>query len=91
LIWTIKYSREATKALKKMDRQQARRIQTFIKEKLMTAKDPKDLGEPLKGEILGLFWKFRIGDYRIIANIDQKEIIIQIIKIGHRREIYRVQ
>jgi len=51
--------------------------------------DPRSIGEPLKGSRLGDFWKYRVGDYRIISNIEDRALRILVVKIGNRREVYR--
>jgi mRNA interferase RelE/StbE len=91
LAWTVEFSKSAAKALKGMDPTQREKIWSFIKEKLSQAGNPRRLGEPLEGPVLGKYWKYRVGSYRIIADIQDRTITIQIVKIGHRREVYRQQ
>lgn len=72
-----------------LDRQVARRIATFLRERVVPLDDPRSIGEALKGSRLGDFWKYRVGDYRIIANIEDGTLRILVVKIGHRRAVYR--
>lgn len=83
----INYSERAVKALRKMDKQNARRIMDFMELRIAALTDPRQSGKPLKGE-LGEFWRYRVGDYRILCEIRDDELIILAATIGHRREVY---
>ena len=72
-----------------MDKQIARRITTFLRERVSVLDDPRSIGEALKGSKLGEFWKYRVGDYRIIGSIEDGALRILVVKIGNRREVYR--
>lgn len=87
MVWTINYSDRALKSLRKMDKQNARRIVDFMDLRIAVAADPRKSGRPLKGE-LGEFWRYRVGDYRILCEIRDDELIILVTTIGHRREVY---
>ncbi|CAH5006278.1 Toxin RelG, partial (plasmid) [Enterobacter cloacae] len=87
LVWTINYSDRALKSLRKMDKQNARRIVDFMDLRIAVAADPRQSGKPLKGE-LGEFWRYRVGDYRILCEIRDDELVILAATIGHRREVY---
>ncbi|WP_273478931.1 type II toxin-antitoxin system RelE family toxin [Rivihabitans pingtungensis] len=66
-----------------------RRILMFLHERVATLDDPRSIGETLKGSRLGAFWKYRVGDYRVIANIEDGALHILVVRIGNRREVYR--
>ncbi|MGB3252819.1 type II toxin-antitoxin system RelE family toxin [Buttiauxella gaviniae] len=87
MVWTINYSDRALKSLRKMDKQTARRIVDFMDLRIAVAVDPRQSGKPLKGE-LGEFWRYRVGDYRILCEIRDDELVILAATIGHRREVY---
>ncbi|AYJ96860.1 type II toxin-antitoxin system RelE/ParE family toxin [Escherichia coli] len=87
MVWTINYSDRALKSLRKMDKQNARRIVDFMDLRIAVAADPRQSGKPLKGE-LGEFWRYRVGDYRILCEIRDDELVILAATIGHRREVY---
>lgn len=87
MVWTINYSDRALKSLRKMDKQNARRIVDFMNSRIAVAADPRQSGKPLKGE-LGEFWRYRVGDYRILCEILDDELVILAATIGHRREVY---
>ena len=87
MVWTISYSDRALKSLRKMDKQNARRIVDFMDLRIAVAADPRQSGKPLKGE-LGEFWRYRVGDYRILCEIRDDELVILAATIVHRREVY---
>lgn len=83
--WNLKYTKEALKNLEKLDKKIKKRILGFL-EKIL-ADNPRLFGEPLTGNFKG-FWRYRVGDYRIICEIKDKELFIVLVNVGHRREIY---
>jgi mRNA interferase RelE/StbE len=88
MAWRIEFERTAERELNKLDAQTARRILKFLSERLAPSSDPRRLGEALHGA-LGDYWKYRVGDYRIIAAIEDDKLRILVVRIGNRREIYR--
>jgi mRNA interferase RelE/StbE len=89
LVWAIEFDEAAKKELAKLDRQVAKRLLDFLKQRVISLKDPRSVGQALKGSKLGEFWKYRVGDFRIIANIQDQKMIILVLRVGNRREIYR--
>ncbi len=89
MTWRIELDPLADKELSKLDPQIARRILNFLYQRVAASDNPRVIGEALKGASLGEFWKYRVGDYRIIASINDSEIKILIIKVGNRKEVYR--
>ncbi len=87
MAWTIDYSERALKSLKKMDKQNAKRILDFLEQRIAILDDPRTSGKPLKGE-LGIFWRYRVGDYRVLCEIQDSKLVILTALIGHRKEIY---
>ncbi|MCJ2077390.1 type II toxin-antitoxin system RelE/ParE family toxin [Methylobacterium sp. E-016] len=85
----IEFERSAERELDRLDREAAARILRFLRDRLSPLDDPRSLGEALKGSRLGGFWKYRVGDYRIIAAIDDATVRVVVVRIGHRRAIYR--
>ena len=70
-----------------MDRQSAKRILDFLENRIATQEDPRVSGKPLKGD-LGIFWRYRVGDYRVLYEIQDGQLVILAALIGHRKEIY---
>jgi mRNA interferase RelE/StbE len=89
LAWRIRLSDTAEKQLSKLDRKVAKRIYDFLRDRIAKLDDPRDLGEALKGSNLGEFWRYRVGDYRIITSIEDDVLTILVIAIGNRKDIYR--
>jgi mRNA interferase RelE/StbE len=89
LAWRIEFADSAAKQLRKLDPPTALRIAKFLRERVGEAKDPRTLGAALRGDELGQFWKYRVGDYRIVAEIRDREIHILVVRVGHRRDVYR--
>ena len=89
MAWTNEFATSAAKQMRKLDPAVARRITTFLRERVAPAKNPRSLGTALRGDELGQFWKYRVGDYRVIAEIRDREIRILVVRLGHRREVYR--
>lgn len=89
LAWRIEFTSAAKKELARLDPPIARRLLAFLGDRLAPLEDPRSLGEALKGAQLGEFWKYRVGDYRIIALIEDQALCILVVRIGNRREVYR--
>ena len=87
MAWKIDYSERALKSLKKMDKQSAIRILDFLEKRIALLEEPRTSGKPLKGE-LGFFWRYRVGNYRVLCEIQDEKLVILAALIGHRKEIY---
>lgn len=89
MVWRIELSSAAKKDLAALDRPIARRITAFLRERVADLEDPRAIGEALKGSRLGAFWKYRVGDYRVIASIEDQAVRILVVRVGNRREVYQ--
>lgn len=89
MVWRIELSETAEKQLSKLDRPVAQRLRTFLRERVAVLDDPRSIGEALKGSTLGEFWKYRVGDWRLICEIRDQKITIIVLSLGNRREVYR--
>lgn len=89
MAWRIEFEDSALKELAKLDKQVARRILAFLRKRVAVLDDPRSVGEALKGSKLGEFWKYRVGDYRVIAHIEDGALRILVLRVGNRREVYR--
>lgn len=90
MAWRIEVSETVAKQLAKLDKPVARRVRSFLRDRLASLDDPRSIGEALKGSRLGEFWKYRVGDWRLICQIKDQEIVILVLDLGNRREIYRL-
>ncbi|WP_117195416.1 type II toxin-antitoxin system RelE family toxin [Rhizobium terrae] len=89
MAWRIEFQRDAERDLSKLGHENAQRVLRFLHERVARLENPRSVGEALKGPDLSEFWKFRVGDVRIIADIQDDIVQILVVRIGHRREIYR--
>ena len=88
MVWTIEYADPAKQQLRKLDRQVARRVLDFMDERVVGLEDPRSTGKALTGP-LGAFWRYRVGDCRVICDIQDGALRVLVVQVGHRREIYR--
>ena len=89
MAWKVELDRAAVRDLDKLDRQAARRILAFLYGRLATLDDPRGIGEALKGSRLGEFWRYRVGDYRVIARIEDDALRVLVVRVGSRGKVYR--
>lgn len=89
MAWTIDYTDTARKQLRKLDKQTARRIVDFMDERIAGQEDPRSTGKALTGPMLGAYWRYRVGDCRIICDIQGSALCILVIELGDRKEVYR--
>ena len=87
MAWTIEIQKSAKKELAKLDKTAADRILRFLEERIATDEDPRRFGEDLTENLAGL-WKYRIGDFRVIAEIQEDRIVVLVVRIGHRSKVY---
>jgi mRNA interferase RelE/StbE len=88
LAWTIELLDGAKRSLAKLDHQTARRIRNYLARHVAPLDDPRSVGHALTGPRRG-YWRYRVGDYRIICSIEHERIVIVVVEIGHRSDIYR--
>ncbi len=87
--WTIDYTTDVQRSIRNIDPQTCERIRFHLHERIASLDDPRQIGQVLDGSELGNFWRCRIGDYRIICDIRDNKLVVLVIEIGHRREVYR--
>ena len=85
--YTVEYTKQAVKELEKLDKYTRKIILLWIDKNLQDTEDPRIHGKALTADRAGQ-WRYRVGDYRIIAKIEDDKLVILVITIGHRREIY---
>ena len=88
MAWRIEFDPRAEKELAKIDPQQVKRILRYLRERIAVDEDARRYGAPLRHDLTGL-WKYRVGgDYRVVCEIQDSVLIVLVIRIGHRREVY---
>ncbi len=88
MAWKIEFLPEAAKELKKLDRTAAARIIKTLETRIAVLDDPRALGTALVGDHAG-YWRWRIGEYRVVARIEDDRVVILVVRVAHRREVYR--
>ena len=88
MAYSVVYSQSAERQLRKLDRPVASRILAFI-DRVKALSDPRSTGEALHGDKLGTFWKYRVGDWRLVVSIKDSVLLIEVIEIDHRSTVYR--
>ena len=86
--WTIEIARTAERQIKKLDRSVQSQIVSFLRERLQSADNPRQFGKPLRGDKVGL-WRYRVGHYRLICEIQDEKITVLVLEVGHRKDVYR--
>jgi mRNA interferase RelE/StbE len=89
MAYSVELAESAGRELAKLDTQHRKRILKFLQERVSKLDDPRSIGEALHGSQLGEFWKYRVGDYRLICKIEDDRLVVLVLRVGHRREIYR--
>jgi mRNA interferase RelE/StbE len=87
--WTVEVTLAAAKQIKGLGPTAAPRIRTYLRDRLSGLEDPRLLGKALTGSDLGQFWCYRVGDYRIVCDIQDAALVVLVVEVGHRREVYR--
>ncbi len=87
MTWTIEYTLSAVKGIKKLDRPAQRKIRAFLENDLSSLENPRSKGKGLTANHAGL-WRYRIGDYRLICNIEDHRLVVLVLAAGHRKNIY---
>lgn len=90
MAWTIEYADAARKQLRKMDRATAQRIYRYLADRVAPLDDPRGLGKSLSGP-LGDLWRYRVGDYRVVAELRDNALTVLVLRTAHRRDIYKQQ
>ena len=87
MTWKIEIVPNAIKELDKLDQQVAKRILKFLHKRVASLKDPRSIGDSLKGSKFGEYWRYRVGDYRITTKIEDNIVLILVLRVGHRKQI----
>ena len=88
MAWTVELTPEAEAQLGKVDKVEAKRILKFLHERLRGRENPRELGEALKG-VLRAYWRYRVGNYRILCRIEDRVMTVLVVQIDHRSVVYK--
>ena len=87
MAWEIELAESAVKQLSGLDKAIQRRITKYLSERLAVADDPRVLGRALRGE-LSEYWRYRIGDYRLVCEIQDDVLTVLVVRVAHRSKVY---
>ena len=88
MAWRVEYSAIAERQLRGLDRQTAQRIVDYMRNRVSALKDPRQRGQALTGALVGL-WRYRVGDYRVICDIQDRALRVLVVRVGRRDHVYR--
>ena len=89
MLWTIKFTASAQRQLKRLDRAIALRVLDYLDDRVAPLNNPRVLAKKLTGPTRGVYWRYRVGAVRVICDFQDEQLLILVIEIGHRREVYR--
>ena len=88
MAWAIRFTSRAEKDFSKLGSGDRARVLRFLNDRILPADDPRSLGKALQGEYAGM-WRYRVGDIRIIVQLEYDVLVVLVLEIGNRRDIYR--
>jgi mRNA interferase RelE/StbE len=88
VVWRVEFERAAARELRKLGVEAERRVLAYLRTRIAGSNDPRRPGQPLTGDRQG-FWRYRVGDYGIVAAIEGDRFVVLVVTAGHRREVYR--
>ena len=89
MAWTIQFAESAVRQLKKLDRSVVVKIVDYLDERVAFLEDPRSVGKKLSGPRLGVYWRYRVSDVRVICDVQDLQLIVLVLELGHRKEVYR--
>jgi mRNA interferase RelE/StbE len=87
LTWKIEFDDRARRELRKLDPEIQQQILKYLRKRIVEGGDPRAFGKHLRQNLAGL-WRYRVGDYRLICRFEDARVVVLVLKVGHRREIY---
>ncbi len=88
MTWRVEWDDRARRELRRLDRQIQREILDYLSKRIAIDEDPRRFGKPLRHELQGL-WRYRIGQYRAICHIENEQLLVLVLAVGHRRQAYQ--
>ena len=85
--WRVEFDDRARRELRKLDAATQQTILRYLRERIASAENPRQYGKPLRMNLAGL-WRYRVGNYRLICRIEENRLVVLVLKVGHRREVY---
>ena len=89
MAWIIKFTESSSRQLKKLDKTLARRVIEYLDERVAVSEVPRSMGKNLTGPKMGSYWRYRDGDVRVVCDLQDQQLIVLVLAVGHCREVYR--
>lgn len=89
MAWRVELAESASRQIAKLDPSQRERILKFLRDRIVQRDGPRSLGRALRGSRLGEFWRYRVGDFRLICKIEDSRLTVLVLSVRHRRDSYR--
>lgn len=89
MAWRIEFSATATRQLGQVNRPDAARLVGYLRDRVARRDDPRQLGSALRGSVLGRYWRYRVGDYRLVCHLRDDVLVVLVVGVGHRQDVYR--
>jgi mRNA interferase RelE/StbE len=86
-VWRVEFHGDAARDLRKLGHEAQRLVLAYLRERIATTQNPRRFGRALTRDLKGL-WRYRVGDYRIVASIEDDRFVVLVVTVGHRREVY---
>jgi len=90
LVWHVEFEADAYRELQRLGADASARIAKFLRTRLATPEDPRRFGQPLRADLHG-YWRYRVGDYRVVARIIDDRVLVLVVRVGHRKDVYDFQ
>lgn len=87
LVWRVELEEDAKRDLRRLGADAAQRIVRYLRARLATTEDPRRFGQSLRGDLHGL-WRYRVAEYRVLARIEKQRLLVLVVRIGHRKDVY---
>lgn len=87
MVWKVDYTSTALKQLTKLDKSAAKRTIDFMEQRIAVSQDPRDTGKALMGAMLGGYWRYRVGEYRVVCDIQDNVLCVLVVKVGSRKDV----
>ncbi len=88
MTWSVEWDDRARRELRKLDPEAQREILRYFRERIAVDRDPRRFGKALTGDMMGL-WRYRIRDYRAVCRIEHDRVVVLVLRVAHRKEVYR--
>ncbi len=87
MVWRVEFEADADREMQRLGGAVSARIAKYLRTRLATSENPRRFGQPLRADLHG-YWRYRVGDYRVIARIIEDRVLVLVVRVGHRKDVY---